>query len=57
LFSRINANTMIGNRITTAQAPSVNFAMAKISTTISEVIPAARLIATLRRHAPSRSFW
>ena len=49
-FSRINAKTMTGNRMTTTHAPSVNFTTAKMSTTISEVTPAATLTATFGRH-------
>ena len=43
--------------ITTSQAPSVNFAIAKIATTIRDVTPAEKLITILRRQCSSRFVW
>jgi hypothetical protein len=50
----MNANTPIGNTITISQAPSVNFTIAKISTTRAVYTPATRLMTSRRRQAGSR---
>lgn len=53
-FSRVRTNTSSGNTTTTSQAPSVNFATAKMPTTIVDRIAADRLIASRCRHPGSR---
>ena len=53
-LSRISTNTSSGKRTTTSHAPSVNFATAKMPTTIVDRIAADRLIASRRRHPGSR---
>ena len=54
-FSLIRSDTPIAKTIRTSHAPSVNFTIAKTRTTISDVSPAAKLIARLCRQP--RSFW
>jgi len=41
-FSQISPGTPSANRMTTSQAPSLNFTMVKMMTTMSEVSPAAK---------------
>jgi hypothetical protein len=54
-FSRMNANTRTGNTTTTttSQAPSVNFTIAKITTTSAVYTPAVKLMTSRRRQAGS----
>ena len=44
-------------RMTTSQAPSVNLTTMKMSTTISEVTPAEKLMTSRRRQADSLTRW
>ena len=50
----MSVNTSSGKITTTSQAPSVNFAIAKIATTTVEMMPADKLIAILCRQPGSR---
>ena len=57
-LSRINTNTRIGKTTTTSQAPSPNFAIAKMATTLVDKIPADRLITSLyRQPGPRQVKW
>ena len=59
-FSRMNANTAMGNTTTTSQAPSVNFTIAKITTTSAVYTPPMKLMTSRRRQAgslPSGGTW
>ena len=49
----MNANTAIGNTTTTSQAPSVNFTMAKITTTSAVYTPPTKLMISRRRQPDS----
>ena len=57
LFSLMSVGTPTIKSTTTSQAPSANLTTTKISTMISDVTPAEKLITTRRRHADSLTLW
>ena len=56
-FRQIRAGTPTAKETTTSQAPSLNFTMTKISTTMSEVTPGREVDDQLAAPAPFPVLW